>query len=69
MQGLHTFDNCLHISNKAMDDTQRLGNSHPGLVLCQSIQPLENCLNLALPEQLFGEFLCGTYIEPRTMYV
>ena len=54
-----TFDNCLHVSDETMYDTQCLCNSHPSLVLGQSIQSLENCLYLALPEQLFGEFFYG----------
>ena len=60
MQVWRTFDNRLHVSNETMDDTQSLYNGHPGLVLGQSIQSLENCLYLALPKQLFGEFFYGT---------
>ena len=60
MQLLHAFHNHLHITHKTMDDTQGLCNSHSSLVLGQSIQPLENSLYLALPQQLLRELLCGT---------
>jgi len=69
MEVSRTFHDYPDITHKTMHDTQRLGNSHPGLILGQSVQSLENCLDLALSQQLFGEFLCRTYIEQRTMYV
>ena len=40
-----------------MDHTQGLRNSHPSLILSQSIQSLEDSLYLALPQQLLREFL------------
>jgi hypothetical protein len=60
VQVWRTFDNCIHVSNETMDDTRGLCSGHPSLLLGQSIQSLENCLYLALPKQLFGEFLYGT---------
>jgi hypothetical protein len=55
--GSRTFQNSLHIAHKTMNDTQCLCNSYPRLVLGQSIQSLENGLDFALSQQLFGEFL------------
>ena len=60
MQAFRTFHNYLHITDKAVDHAQRLRNSHPSLILGQSIQPLDDCLYLTLPQQLLREFLCGT---------
>ena len=53
-----------------MNDTQCLRSGHPRLVLSQSIQSLENCLNLALPQQLLRKLLCSRlrYIDSRTTY-
>ena len=59
MVPLLTFHNHLHIAHKAMNDTQCLRNGHPRLILGQSIQSLENCLNLALPQQLLRKLFCG----------
>ena len=55
---LHTFHDYLHITHKAIDHTQRLRNSHSGLVLGQSIQFMEYSLYLVVPQQLLREFLC-----------
>ena len=41
-QALCTFHNYLHITHKTMDHTQCLSNSHPSLILCQSIQSLDS---------------------------
>ena len=62
MQGFRTFQNDLDITHKTMDHTQGLCNSHPSLVLGQSIQSLQDCLYLALSQQLLRELLCG-YVE------
>ncbi len=43
-----------------MNHTQRLRSSHLNLFSRQSIQSLESGLDLALPQQLFCKFLCGT---------
>ena len=59
MLAFRTFHNYLHITYKAVDDTQGLCNSHPSLVLGQSIQSLQNRLYLALPQKLLRKFLCG----------
>ena len=37
MQTLRTFHNYLHVTYKTMDNTQGLCDSHPGLILGQSI--------------------------------
>jgi len=43
-----------------MDDIQCLRDSHPCFVLRQSVQPLQNRLDLALSQQLLREFLYRT---------
>ena len=60
MQSLPTFHNYPHITHKAMDHTQRLCNSHPSLLLGQSIQSHQHGLDLTFPQQLFRELLYGT---------
>jgi hypothetical protein len=60
MQVLRTFHNSLHITHKTVDHTQGLHNSHPSLVLGQSIQFLEYGLYLAVAQQLFRKLLCFT---------
>jgi hypothetical protein len=60
MQALRTFHDYPHITHKAMDHTQRLRDSHPSLLLGQSIQSHQHGLNLTLPQQLFGELHYST---------
>ena len=48
MQAWRTFHNHLHVTHKTMDHAQRLNNSHPSLILSQSIQSLERSLYLAV---------------------
>ena len=48
-----------------MDHTQGLRNGYPGLVLSQPIQSLDDCLDLAFPQQLLRELLCGTLSHGR----
>ncbi len=48
MQPLRTFHNYLHITHKTMDHAQRLSNSHPSLLLGQSIQSLNGGFYLAV---------------------
>ena len=60
MQLLRTFHNYLHITHKTMDHIQRLCNTHPNLILGQSIQSLEYDLYLTVPQQLFRKLLCST---------
>ena len=57
MEAVPTFHNYPHIAHKAMDNTQRLSDSHPSLLLGQSIQSHQHGLNLTLPQQLFRELL------------
>jgi hypothetical protein len=59
MQALRTFHNHLHITHKTMDHTQRLSNSHPSLILGQSIQSLNSGFYLAVAQQLLRELLYG----------
>jgi hypothetical protein len=47
---LLTFHYYFDIAHKTVDDTQCLCNSHPSLILGQSIQSLEDRLYLALPQ-------------------
>ena len=60
MELLRTFHNHRYIAHETMDHTQCLRNSHPRLVLGQSIQSVENCLDLCLPQQLLRELFCDT---------
>ena len=60
MELLRTFHNHPYIAHETMDHTQCLRSSHPRLVLGQSIQSVENCLNLALSQQLLRELFCDT---------
>ena len=62
---LRTFHDHLHMSHQAMYHTQGLCSSHPRLVLGQSIQSVENCLNLALPQQLLRELYCDTLSQGK----
>ena len=62
---LRTFHNYPYIAHETMDHTQCLRNSHPRLVLGQSIQSVENCLNLALPQQLLCKLFCDTLNQVR----
>ena len=48
MPAFRTFHNYLHITDKTVDDAQGLCNSHPSLVLGQSIQSLKYGLYLAV---------------------
>jgi hypothetical protein len=48
MHALRTFHNYFHITHKTMDHTQRLSNSHPSFILCQSIQSLDSGFYLAV---------------------
>ena len=65
MERLRTFHNHPYIAHETMDHTQCLCDSHPRLVLGQSVQSLENCLNLALPQQLLRELFCDTLSQVR----
>ena len=64
---LRTFHNHLYIAHETMNDTQGLCNSHPRLILGQSIQSLENCFDLALAQQLLRKLLCGTLSHGQCM--
>ena len=57
MEAVPTFYNHPHITHKATDNAQRLSDSHPSLLLGQSIQSHQHGLNLTLPQQLFRELL------------
>jgi hypothetical protein len=46
IQALRTFHDYFHITHKTMNDTQRLRNGYPSLLLGQSIQSLEYFLYL-----------------------
>ena len=59
MQNFRTFHNDLHVTDKTIDDTHGLRDSHSSLVLGQSIQSLENSLYLAVSQQLLRKFLCN----------
>ena len=59
-RAFRTFHICPDITLKTMYYTRDLCNSDQNLLLSQSIQPLENSLNLALPQQLLGKLLYVT---------
>ena len=59
MQALRTFHNHLHITHKTVDHAQRLSNSHPSFILCQSIQSLHSGFYLAVAQQLLRELFYG----------
>ena len=61
MQALRTFHNHLHITDKTVDHAQRLSNSHPSLILRQSIQSLDSGFYLAVAQQLLRELLYGKF--------
>ena len=46
---MRTIHDKLHVAHKTMNDLKRLSSSHAGLVNGETVQPLENILNLALP--------------------
>jgi hypothetical protein len=52
-----TFHNYSRIIDKTVHHTQGLCDSHPGLILRQSVQPLENDLDFALPQQFLRKRL------------
>ena len=47
-----------HILEETVDDLKCLRCRHPGLVLCESVQPLKNRLDVILSKKLLYEFLC-----------
>jgi hypothetical protein len=47
-----------HILDKAINDFEGLRGSYPSLILGESIQPLEYCLDLVLSEKLLNKFFC-----------
>jgi hypothetical protein len=59
VQALRTFHNYFHITHKTVDHAQRLSNSHPSLILGQSIQSLHSGFYLAVAQQLLRELLYG----------
>jgi hypothetical protein len=46
----------LHIPDKAMDDLEDVCNGFPSLVLCQSVQHLDQCLHFFLANKLLNTF-------------
>ena len=68
MQTFRTFHNYLHMINKTMDHTQGLRSSYPGLLLGQSIEPLNDCLNFAVTQQLLRKLFCGTLSHERCIH-
>ena len=47
-----------HILDKTVDDLESLRCSSPSLIVCESIQPLEDSLNLLLSESFLDKFDC-----------
>ena len=56
---LLTIQNLRHILNEAVDDLEGLSRGGPSLILRESVQPLQDRLNILLTENLFGEFDCA----------
>jgi len=56
---LLTNQNLRHVLNEAVDDLEGLSRGGPSLILGESVQPLEDRLNILLTENLFGEFDCA----------
>ncbi len=67
-KGLRTFHHYLDTAHETMNHTQRLCSSHLRLFLRQSTQSLESGLDLPLPQQFLGKFLCGTLNHERCVY-
>ena len=51
-----------------MDHTQGLRSSHPSLLLGQSIEPLDDRLDLAVAQQLLRKLFCGTLSRERCIH-
>jgi hypothetical protein len=47
-----------HILDKAMDDLEGLYSRYPSLVLGESVQPLEDRLNILLSKELLDNSFC-----------
>jgi hypothetical protein len=61
---LLTVGDCLHILDETMDDLKDLCSGQFGLVLGESVQPLENGLDILLSsEQLLDKLLCATLCQ------
>jgi len=56
-KGMRTIHDKLHVAHKTMNDLKRLSSSHARLVKRETIQPLENILDLALPQQFLRKLL------------
>jgi hypothetical protein len=48
-----------------MNDSQGLSHGHAGLFLRESVQPLQDRLDLAIPQQLLRELLCNKFRYSR----
>jgi hypothetical protein len=57
MYSLTVYDHP-HILEETVDDLKRLRCRRPSLVLGQSVEPLENRIDIILSEKLLYKFLC-----------
>src|SRR5712691_10636762 len=55
---LLTIHELLHILDESVDNSERMSCSSPGLVLRQSVKPLEDCLDVFLLEKILNKFDC-----------
>ena len=56
---LRTVHDDFYVAHKTMNDLERLGPSHTGLIKGESVQSMEHILNLALSQQFLCKLLWG----------
>ena len=58
IRSLLTIHELPHILDESVDNSERMSRSSPGLVLRQSVKPLQDCLDVLLLEKFLYEFDC-----------
>ena len=54
-----TVHELLHILDETVDDPESLSRGSPSLVLRESVQPLQDRLNVLVPEKILHKFDCN----------
>jgi len=53
---LLTTHEFLHVLDESVDNSERMSCSSPGLILRQSVEPLQDCLDVLLLEKCLYKF-------------
>jgi len=62
---LLTIHELPHILGESVDNSERMSCSSPGLVLRQSVEPLQDCLDVLLLEKIPYKFDCVVVSKVR----